>query len=123
MSERLFVYGTLLADGPQAGLLGDHPRRPARVAGRLYRLPAGYPALEIGDQGEVHGELVTGLHERLLRVLDHFEGVGEGLFDRVLVRVVTADGTRPAWTYAMQAPRNRGGVPIPSGRWRAALRR
>ena len=119
----LFVYGTLLEAGSQAGLLLGCSRRPATLRGQLYRMPAGYPALVPGGSTEVHGELVDIPREALLGILDTYEGVAEGLYCRE--EHVARVGIRPVpcWAYVMHKPELRGGRVIPSGRWRSVGRR
>ena len=123
MTLPLFVYGTLASGGQQSFLLDGLERRPARVLGRLYRLPAGYPALAPGGSDPVYGELVGAPPERLLALLDHYEGVAEGLFARVVVRALVGSNSADAWAYVMRDPRTRGGRHLPSGRWRALRNR
>src|SRR5690606_9439872 len=108
----------------QESLVGGGRRTPATVRGRLYDLPAGYPALalpvegEAGDQvGRVHGELVEVDDPRVLALLDHYEGVAEGLFRRAMVEAVVGLRRCRAWAYVMDDPRRRGGRAVPSGRW------
>ena len=119
----LFVYGTLLENGAQAGLLQGCSRRPATLRGRLYRMPAGYPALVPGGSGEVHGELVELPRHALFGILDAYEGVEQGLYRRE--EHVARVGIRPVpcWAYVMHKPELRGGRVIPSGRWRSVRRR
>lgn len=119
----LFVYGTLLAGQPQGALLARFRRAPATLKASLFRLPAGYPAVRLDGGGTVHGELVEGVDERTLALLDHYEGVDEGLYTRLACDVVLGLRRHPAEVYAMGDPKARGGVPIPSGRWTAAIRR
>lgn len=114
----LFVYGTLMTDQAQAALLADMRRVRARVRGTLFRMPAGYPALVPGGEAWVHGELVDLADPRRLAVLDHYEGVDEGLYRRVQVPVVVGLRTLEGWTWAMSDPAARGGRILPSGRWR-----
>lgn len=111
----LFVYGTLLSDGPRAGLVPGR-RRPGRVDGRLYAMPAGYPALVLGG-GEVEGEVVDGVTEAQLRLIDHYEGLAEGLYERVVCDVRVGGRTVGAWVYVMARPEARGGVRWPGTRW------
>jgi len=120
----VFVYGTLRADGSHGGLLARHEHLPARVRGHLYDLPAGYPAL-VADEaaGWVHGELIRAVDPRLLGLLDHYEGVDEGLYRRVVLRVHLGLRAESAWTWVMDHPERRGGRPVASGRWRPARRR
>ena len=123
MSDALFVYGTLMTDGGQAGLLRGLKRAPAKVRGQLFRMPAGYPALVLGGREWAHGELVHDVDAARLALLDQYEGVDEGLYARVRAEVVV--GVRPitAWTYVMEAPHRRGGRLLSDGRWRRVRRR
>lgn len=115
----LFVYGTLQHGEAQAGLLASLGRRAARVRGRLFHLPAGYPALQLGGSDLVHGEIVDAPDGRLLTLLDTFEGVSDGLFRRVEVSVLLGLTTERAWAYVMDNPARRGGRRLPKGRWRS----
>lgn len=119
----LFVYGTLMSGHAKAPLLGARPRHDARVEGTLYDLPAGYPALVLGGTEWVHGEVVQEVDDALLRLLDHYEGVDEGLYRRVQVSLRWGLRARLVWTYVMDHPERRGGKLIASGRWRATRRR
>ena len=113
----LFVYGTLMSDGPRAGLLGRGRRRLGRVQGRLFAMPSGYPALVLGSEGTVEGEVVEGLDESRMRMIDLYEGVPEGLYERVDVDVEIDGKSTAAWAYVMRTPGARGGVPWPGNRW------
>lgn len=123
MTLPLFVYGTLRTGEPQAALLGALPRVPAWVKGALYALPAGYPAMVLGAEGRVRGELVDAPEERLLRLLDRYEGVDEGLYRRVACEVHVGLRVVSGWTYAMEAARARTGRLVPDGRWRRSRAR
>ena len=123
MGRPLFVYGTLRSGEPQAALLGDLTRRRAWTRGTLWALPAGYPALVPGDEGRVEGELVDAPDERVLTLLDAYEGVDEGLFERVPVGVFVGLRSFEAWAYTLDAARAKAGRRIPSGRWFAIRRR
>lgn len=118
----LFVYGTLLSIGGQGHLVGSLVRKAGEITGKLYRMPAGYPAMAEGS-GTVHGELVEGVDDALLALLDRYEGVNDGLYDRKMVEVSAHGRVSAAWTYVMADPIARGGVLIPSGRWRSVVRR
>lgn len=97
MTDRLFVYGTLAPDKPNAHMLADVPGHwePACVRGTL--LPegrgaaAGYP----GIIPDARGETVRGLifsSDRLAAHwarLDAFEGDG---YERVVVSAMLQDG-------------------------------
>jgi gamma-glutamylcyclotransferase (GGCT)/AIG2-like uncharacterized protein YtfP len=123
MGRPLFVYGTLKTGEDQAALLGALPRRRAWTRGSLWALPAGYPALVPGGDGRVEGELVDPPDERLLGLLDGYEGVDEGLFERVVVPVVVGLRSFEAWAYTLDEARAKAGRRIASGRWRALRRR
>ncbi|TNE85652.1 MAG: gamma-glutamylcyclotransferase [Deltaproteobacteria bacterium] len=118
MTRPLFVYGTLMEKGGQGGLIGHLPRRPATMRGSLWRMPAGYPALRTDAVGEVHGELVELTDEAIFRILDAYEGVDEGLYQREVRTAVVGLVRIPAWVYVMRDPEQRGGTHLPSGRWR-----
>ncbi len=117
----LFVYGTLCSGEDNGGLLAGLPMEEARVRGHLFRLPAGYPALVADSAGSwVRGELVTLDGEVRLGVLDHLEGVGQDLFQRVSVPVIVEGRTVVAWAYVMDRAqvRERTGVWVEHGDWR-----
>lgn len=119
----IFVYGTLMTDGRQAKLLGNRPRQAATAHGALYDLPAGYPALVPGDTGVVHGELVRFINKRVLHMLDLYEGVPQGLYQRVILDVRCHTEHCRAWTWVMRDADIRDGRRIPNGRWRPLRRR
>lgn len=119
MTRSLFVYGTLMADGGQGGILAHLPHRAARMRGSLWRMPAGYPALRPDGQGDVFGELIDLSDDALLAILDTYEGVHEGLYERRLATALVGLARVPAWVYVMSDPEGRGARHIPSGRWRA----
>ena len=99
--ERLFVYGSLLRGQAHAGMVADQPVQPATLRGNLWRLPAGYPALVPDPSGSpIHGELLD-LEAPRLNFLDHFEGVGKGLYRRERCQVHTNGQLVEAWVYVM----------------------
>lgn len=111
----LFVYGTLRSGGGAAGQLrGCRLVGPGSVAGTLYDL-GDYPALVLGGDGRVEGE-VWRCPAGVLPRLDEYEGVAEGLFGRAEVE---AAGVR-CWTY-VAGPRLLPGLTperrIASGSW------
>lgn len=119
----LFVYGTLRHGASHAGLLGAARRRSASTRGTLWRMPAGYPALDPAGDGVVHGELCEPVPESVLRVLDAYEGVDEGLYRRSRLAVDPGEGHLVlAWAWVMRDPGRRGGLPVRSGRWHPAPR-
>jgi gamma-glutamylcyclotransferase (GGCT)/AIG2-like uncharacterized protein YtfP len=117
-SHPLFVYGTLLRGRGAHELLGRRRQLPCTTRGALYHLPAGYPALcPIGD-GRVHGHWLDPVPPALLSLLDHYDGVHEGLYRRAEVQVEAPGATFVAWAWVMDQPQARGGVLVRSGRWR-----
>lgn len=122
MALHLFVYGTLKGGESQSGLLRGLRRQPARIRGRLYHLPAGYPAVSPGGMEEVWGELVEPPSEALLDLLDQYEGVDSGAFQRVQVPAILGLRTVRAWAWVMEDPGARGGRLLPSGRWTSPRR-
>lgn len=116
ISDRLFVYGTLMRgfDHPMAKLLSAHADflGAASCRGRLFRVKH-YPGLVTSDDPAdiVFGELFR-LRERdaLLREFDMYEACGEGFaspteYVREMLVVTLGDGTAAeAWTYLYNWP-------------------
>ena len=116
ISDRLFVYGTLMRgfDHPMAKLLAKSANfiGEATCKGRLYRVNH-YPGLVLSDDpadivfGEVY-RLRAG--EELLREFDMYEACGEGFAEpteyvREMLEVALDDGTASeAWTYLYNWP-------------------
>jgi gamma-glutamylcyclotransferase (GGCT)/AIG2-like uncharacterized protein YtfP len=116
ISDRLFVYGTLMRgfDHPMAKLLSKSADfiGEARCQGRLYRVKH-YPGLvESDDPSEIVFGEVYRLRARdaLLREFDMYEACGEGFpeptqYLRRTLPVTLADGTESeAWTYIYNWP-------------------
>lgn len=119
----LFVYGTLSRAGGQAAMIGPTRRGPATTRGALYQMPAGYPALDPRGDGTVYGEWTDPIEPARLALLDLYEGVPEGLYERVTIEVTTASSRFTAWSWIMFDPARRGGRRLPSGRWRPVVQR
>jgi len=116
ISDRLFVYGTLMRgfDHPMARLLSANADflGDATCHGRLY-LMKHYPGLVLSDDPAdiVSGELYR-LREPdlLLREFDMYEACGEGFaapteYVREMLEVTLGDGTADeAWTYLYNWP-------------------
>ncbi len=116
ISDRLFVYGTLMRgfDHPMARLLSANADflGEATCHGRLY-LMKHYPGLVLSDDPAdvVSGELYR-LREPdlLLREFDMYEACGEGFaapteYVREMLEVTFVDGTADeAWTYLYNWP-------------------
>ncbi len=139
--DGLFVYGTLREGGSHhAWLLRTHPEGWTRawVAGRLFHLAAGYPALvptaepeqPAPGPGWVWGDFVgyedEGELDSALTDLDTLEGVEEGLFTRQILPVTLEGGQRyQAWVYLFHVERlprlEREAVEIQDGDWAAYL--
>ena len=136
-ADGLFVYGTLREGGSNhAWLLRTHPEGLTRawVAGRLFHLAAGYPALVAVPEPEtpapgpgwVRGDFVgyedEGDLDDALADLDPLEGVEEGLFTREILPVTLEGGQRyRAGAYVFHVERlprlEREAVEVPSGDW------
>ncbi len=141
MADGLFVYGTLREGGSNhAWLLRTQPEGLTRawVGGRLFHLPAGYPALVPGvdpgtpppGPGWVRGDFVgyeDGADlESALADLDPLEGVEEGLFTREVLTVLLEGGHRyQAWVYVFHVDRlprlQREAVEVLGGDWASYL--
>jgi gamma-glutamylcyclotransferase (GGCT)/AIG2-like uncharacterized protein YtfP len=126
---RVFVYGTLQPGERNfnrycSGVAVSS--EPAKARGCIYELPAGYPAMTIGE-GWVQGYVLCFEDAAMLSVLDELEGYvperleGENEYYRVEVETYAPDGesTGRAWAYAMSATRAErlGGVELPGGTW------
>ena len=140
-SDGLFVYGTLREGGlNHAWLLRTQPEGLTRawVAGRLFHLSAGYPALVVGPEpaepppghGWVRGDFVGYEDEAdllsALEDLDPLEGVEEGLFTREILPVHLEGGHRyRAWVYLFHVERlprlEREAVELADGDWSSYL--
>lgn len=140
-ADGLFVYGTLREGGSKhAWLLRTHPEGLTRawVAGRLFHLAAGYPALVADSEpvipapgpGWVRGDFVgyedEADLESALADLDPLEGVEEGLFTREILPVTLEGGQHyRAWVYVFHVERLprllREAVEVPSGDWESYL--
>jgi gamma-glutamylcyclotransferase (GGCT)/AIG2-like uncharacterized protein YtfP len=121
MKRLLFVYGTLMQGQALEGYLSALDPRPARTRGRLFRLPAGYPALVPDASNDwVQGELFSLPSLARLTVLDMVEGVDNGLFSRRKISVDLQGQNHHVWAYVMTPTKVKaiGGKPIPSGDWR-----
>jgi gamma-glutamylcyclotransferase (GGCT)/AIG2-like uncharacterized protein YtfP len=132
MTDRLFVYGTLMRgfDHPMARLLSANADflGAARCRGRLY-LVKHYPALVLSDDAAdvVHGEVYRlCAPDELLREFDMYEACGEGFaapteYVRQMLPVALADSAAgeactQVWTYVYNWPVD--GLPrIESGRF------
>jgi gamma-glutamylcyclotransferase (GGCT)/AIG2-like uncharacterized protein YtfP len=96
----LFVYGTLRSNGAAVGkLVNSQLIGRGSVGGVLYDMDGDFPALVLYGNNPVHGE-VWRCPVELLRSLDIYERVDEGLFRRVGVEVRMENGTtQGCWTY------------------------
>ena len=141
-ADGLFVYGPLREGGRQHGWLQrTQPEglTSAWVAGRLFQLPQGYPALVPGEPPIAHppapgwvvgdfigypdpADLVSALAD-----LDPLMGVEEGRFTREMLPVVLQGGaTYAAWVHVFHVERLprllREAVELPNGDWGPYLR-
>jgi gamma-glutamylcyclotransferase (GGCT)/AIG2-like uncharacterized protein YtfP len=117
IARLLFAYGTLMEGEPEHARVQKVGRvEAARIEGRLFALPAGYPGA-IAGKGSIDGQLIeiAGGWEELDRY-EGFAGYGaRSLFRRVIVRVYTPSRSIYAWTYFYAGSRE-GARPIT--RWR-----
>ncbi len=123
----VFVYGTLKPGESNHHYCGDCilGQAPALVRGRLYALPAGYPAMTAGE-GWVKGVCLTFADDQILQVLDELEAYSPGQpdqneYQRVWVALFNGgqDLIGYGWTYQMSEERieQEGGRFLRSGEW------
>src|SRR5208337_3161577 len=90
----VFVYGTLMDKGRLTNLLKRIPEmHPAKVSGyrQFYDDSLGYQNAEKDERSNIRGILITGINIQELRILDHYEGMGEGSYRRVIVKAFIMD--------------------------------
>ena len=124
--SHLFVYGTLMRGEERDGFVNHLEARQASIMGRLWRAPAGYPALELTDRGiPIAGEILALDTPSILIALDLIEGVSQGLYNRVQATVQTENGHEMAWVYVMNATQLRQAscTPLKGNDWRKFRRR
>ena len=125
--EKIFVYGSLRQDfWNHDKVLKNRVRQIQKgtIQGKLYHLPAGYPAVIKGED-QVHGEVMTFTQDKLLKSLDVLEGYfGEGqdnLYIRTKHKTTLEDGSE-AWcwvyTYADEEAARKKGRYISNGDWK-----
>ncbi|WP_174589983.1 gamma-glutamylcyclotransferase family protein [Methanocella conradii] len=103
----VFVYGTLMDKARLNSLIKRIPEmHPAKVSGyrQFYDESVGYQNAERDDRSSVRGMLLSGITAQELRTLDHYEGIGEGLYRRVKVRAFTLD--KKSWAEAFMYVKN-----------------
>ncbi|WP_422930186.1 gamma-glutamylcyclotransferase family protein [Singulisphaera sp. PoT] len=113
MPTSLFTYGTLMPADPAAAIAGGWVADAVR--GRLYNFGP-YPGLvdvDDPDASWVDGMTCSTISDDLLRRLDLYEGVDEGLYERL---AVTTRSGRSAWVYVYVRPLPQG-AQGPLTRW------
>jgi gamma-glutamylcyclotransferase (GGCT)/AIG2-like uncharacterized protein YtfP len=101
----LFIYGSLRDPGVRARLLGHRDglsTRPAVLRGYVRMLVPGfgYPFVVPAESAaQVEGDLLIGLTSADYAVLDEYEDVEDGLYQRAVVVVETPSGTQAACVY------------------------
>lgn len=125
--EKVFVYGSLRTDfWNYDKVLKNRVRQveKGQIKGDLYHLPAGYPAVILGE-GTVYGEVITLSQDKILKSLDLLEGyMGEGeenLYVRVKQKVHLEDGSQKmCWVYIYvdEKVAKKEGKYIPHGDWK-----
>ena len=125
----VFVYGTLKPGESNyqrycAGKVIEEKR--AIAQGHLFALPAGYPAMTLGDT-PVQGYLLTFADLDIIHELDGLEGYNphrppeDNLYNRQFIETFNSSeqALETAWVYLMTLDRVRrhGGIFLPSGWW------
>ncbi len=90
----VFVYGTLMDKARVNNLIKRTPgMHPAKVSGyrQFYDDALGYQNAEKDDRANIRGMVLEGISGQELRVLDHYEGMGEGSYRRVKVKAFMLD--------------------------------
>ena len=100
----VFAWGTLASGGPLSWALpvgpGGQGRSPARVRGRLWRLPSGALALELDPHGTwVQGELGAPMEPERLRLVETLLGADSLGLVREVVPVLCQGRTVRAVTW------------------------
>lgn len=135
----IFVYGTLLYGFSNHQIyIAPYPHQsyPAKIRGRIYHLPEGYPALvrsgEPGSDEWVYGELLLFPPEVFAQVLGGLDQLEEfyapldvsNEYERELVKATLLDRGDQylAYTYVMRGEKEvstiEKGTPVPAGDWR-----
>ena len=124
--DLLFVYGSLMRGQSADHYLAHLAAAPATCKGRLYRVPAGYPALVADPAGrEIQGEAVRFSEPGLLTLVDLYENTREGVYRRERLPIEVRGRTLEAWVYtttARQAQRH-GFHALDATDWRAVAPR
>ena len=92
--SNVFAYGALMDKARLNTLIKRVPEmHPARVTGyrQFYDDALGYQNAEKDDRASIRGMVLEGITGQELRVLDHYEGMGEGSYRRVKVRAFMLD--------------------------------
>lgn len=126
ITDRLFVYGTLMAGEPmELRIQPDEDViawQPAEAPGLLYEV-SGLPCLVPSPEHTVQGECIRHKNlDALFLDIDFYEGfrgydhLERSLYYRALLFCTTKDGQHLAWAYF--ATNVEGGTVIKSGDWR-----
>lgn len=126
VSDKLFVYGTLLDEDNKYGIyLRDSSKfySTGKIKGKLYNIGE-YPAAVLLPQGEdyIHG-IILQMDEPdiTLSIIDIYEGFGEehpnpNEFIRVMTDIETKEGAVTCWIYLYNLP-TEGLTQIDSGKY------
>ncbi len=126
---KVFVYGTLKPGkfNYQVHCSGKVINARAAISqGQLFSLPAGYPAMTLGE-GQVHGFVLSFKEHAVLSQLDDYEDYQVGrspqhnLYERCLIETfdLTGQSFGSAWAYLMSLERVHylKGTLLPEGQW------
>lgn len=96
----LFAYAGLADETTWYGIVGRHPEWvPAVLPGWRVDQARGYAYLVEEEGGRVEGRLVRNMLDPDYWVLDDYQGVAEGLYERRTLPVQVQDGTVEAFAY------------------------
>lgn len=105
-SNNLFIYGTLMFEDVFRRITGmSLPLHDARLEGyRRYAIAEGggwlpYPAIIEEEGASVQGKLIRAVPAALITLLDDYEGIEEGLYERATARVRAAEEELEAEVY------------------------
>lgn len=130
-SQMLFIYGSLAEGMVHFDKIRDFIVSvvPAVAHGTVYRLKVGYPAMVLGGQDLIHGNLVElKPSEMLWHLLDGFYGYNQqepskSLYVRDAINVLANSTVSTAWVYVLPADKIPANAQvIPGGDWQTALK-
>lgn len=127
----VFVYGTLKPGGfywprfCEGKVLGWYP---ARVRGRVFHLPVGYPAAHFEEDHWIEGVVLELRNREVLRGIDYLEGFDpyrsrseKNDYTRCRVKAYRSDSDEMAWVWSYEMSlakiHGQGGKWVEDGSW------